>query len=264
MTASYDLASATAVVLVGGLGTRLRPAVDDRPKALAPIAGRPFLSYLLDKLASSGLRHVVLCTGHRGEQIRTAYGESYDGLRLTYSQETTQLGTGGALRLAHDRIESSSLLVLNGDSFCDADLHDLWDWHHFRPSHVSVVAASVPDTSSFGRVETDAADRIVRFAEKTSSREPGRINAGIYLMHTALVGRIPANRLVSLEQDLFPRWVDAGSMFAYPTRAPFLDIGTPERFATAHSFLRSLDRVPDRAAIDEVADALATVQGRLA
>lgn len=264
MSASYDLASATAVVLAGGLGTRLRPVVNGLPKALVPIGGRPFLSYLLSKLASAGMRNVVLCTGYRADQIRSAFGDSFDGLRLTYSEETHPLGTGGALRLARPRIDSSSLLVLNGDSYCDADLHGLWSWHHLRPAHVSLVAAPVEDASSYGRVETDASDRVVRFAEKRRESGAGLVNAGIYLMHTALLDRIPADRTVSLETELFPRWVESGSLFAHTTRAPFLDIGTPERLAAAEDFLRATQPGEPRAAIDEVADALASVQGELA
>lgn len=263
MTASYDLASTTAMILAGGLGTRLRSVISDRPKVLAPVCGRPFLSYLLDQVGAAGIRRVVLCTGHRGEQIEALYGDAYDGLKLVHSRETTPAGTGGALRIARGHVDSSSILVLNGDSYCAADLRGLWDWHHVQPAHVSVVTAEVEDASSFGRVETDSAGRVVRFAEKTPDPTPGPINAGIYLMHTALLGRIPADRAVSLETELFPRWVNAGGVFAYATRARFLDIGTPERFGTAETFLESLHGPVRRPAIEEVASALASVQGDL-
>lgn len=262
MTSSYDLASTTAVILAGGLGTRLRSVVADRPKVLASVGGRPFLSYLLDQIGATGIRHTILCTGHLGDQIRNLYGDEYDGLKLTYSHESEPAGTGGALRLAHGHIHSSSILVLNGDSYCDADLLDLWDWHHVHPAHVSVVTATVPDASSFGRIDTDLNDQITQFAEKSPEPSPGRINAGIYLMHTAMLGRIPNDRAVSLEQELFPRWVEAGGVFSYPTGAPFIDIGTPDRFERAASFVRSLrpDRLR-REAIEEIASALASVQG---
>lgn len=262
MTAAYDLASATAVVLAGGLGTRLRRIVADRPKVLASVAGRPFLSHLLDQVGASGIRRTILCTGHLGGQIRSLYGDSYDGLDLIYSHETEPAGTGGALRLALDHIDSSTILVMNGDSYCDADLFDLWDWHHVHPAHVSIVTADVPDASSFGRIEVDANDQILRFAEKTAEPTPGRINAGVYLMHTALLGRIPNDRPVSLERELFPRWIGAGGVFSYPTGAPFIDIGTPDRFARAEAFIRALHPSDQRCdAIEEVASALASVQG---
>lgn len=261
MTGSYQLSSTTAVILAGGLGTRLRSVVADRPKVLATVGGRPFLSHLLDQIGSAGIRSAVLCTGYLGEQIQELYGNSYNDIELVYSQEAEPLGTGGALRLAHSRIQSSSILVLNGDSFCDADLLDLWDWHHVHPAHVSVVTAQVPDARSFGRIDIDANDRITRFREKSSEPVPGKINAGIYLMHAAILGRIPCDRPVSLEQELFPKWVSAGGVYSYPTGAPFIDIGTPDRFALAEEFVRSLPPRHRGGAIEEIASALASVQG---
>lgn len=260
MTSAYDLASTTAVILAGGLGTRLRPVVTDRPKVLAPVGGRPFLAYLLDQVATSGIRRAVLCTGHLGEQIESAFGRTWEGVELTYSRETEPLGTGGALRLALDQIDSSSLLLMNGDSYCDADLLDLWDWHHVHPAHVTVVTTEVEDVTSFGRVDIDANDRIQCFAEKGPGG-PGRINAGLYLMHTALIHRIPADRTISIENELFPRWVDDGGVFAYPTGGRFHDIGTPERLARAETFVRALRPENERTnAIDEIASAFHSVE----
>jgi D-glycero-alpha-D-manno-heptose 1-phosphate guanylyltransferase len=108
----------TAAVLAGGLGTRLRSVVDDRPKVLAQVHARPFLMFLLDQLAAADFRSVVLCTGYLGEQIQRTFGETYKCLRILYSQEPKPLGTGGALRFALPQITSDPVLVLNGDSFC--------------------------------------------------------------------------------------------------------------------------------------------------
>src|SRR4028119_1495914 len=107
----------TAAILAGGLGTRLRAVVSDRPKVLAKVQERPFLAYLLQQLARSGIKSAVLCTGYMGEQVKIAFGDSCDSMRLLYSQETSQLDTAGALRLALPLIQSSSVLVMNGDSF---------------------------------------------------------------------------------------------------------------------------------------------------
>src|SRR5262245_14251159 len=120
------LAATTALILAGGLGTRLRSAVADRPKVLAEIWGKPFLSYLLEQVASAGMRHIVLCVGYASEQIRATFGNTFAGMELTYSQETTRLDTAGALRLALPHFRSDPVLVMNGDSFCDVDLSDLW------------------------------------------------------------------------------------------------------------------------------------------
>src|SRR5206468_3820156 len=121
------LADSSALILCGGLGVRLRSVVHDRPKVLAQVAGRPYLAYVLDKLAAAGLGHVVLCSGYRADQVRAAFGTRYRGLRLTYSEETKPLGTAGALRLALPVTHSSMLLVVNGDSFCNVDLRAFWN-----------------------------------------------------------------------------------------------------------------------------------------
>ena len=117
-----DFSDVTAVILAGGLGTRLRSVIADRPKVLAEVRGRPFLAYLLDQLIVAGSRSVVLCTGYCGEQILRTFGERYGPLRLSYSQERTPLGTAGALRAGLGQFGSDSVLALNGDSYCSLDL----------------------------------------------------------------------------------------------------------------------------------------------
>src|ERR1041384_4288401 len=124
-----DLSDITAAVLAGGFGTRLRSVVADRPKVLAEIGGRPFLSYLFEQLAANGCRSVVLCTGYLGEQVYRIYGEQYGSLGLRYSQEAQPLGTGGALRFALGQFASDPVLVLNGDSFYGTDLKAYREWH---------------------------------------------------------------------------------------------------------------------------------------
>ena len=124
-----ELSNVSVAVLAGGLGTRLRPVVADRPKVLAQIRSQPFLSYLLDQIAAAGCRSVVLCTGYLGEQIESTFGKNYGPLRLIYSREQEPLGTAGALKLAITRFESDPVLVMNGDSFCAIDIKAYWNWH---------------------------------------------------------------------------------------------------------------------------------------
>src|SRR5512140_3819954 len=112
----------TAVILAGGLGTRLRAAVSALPKVLAPVAGRPFVGHLLASLARQGIRRVVLCSGYKADILESALGTSYEGLALSYSREESPLGTAGAARLALGKVEGPRALVLNGDSFCEVDL----------------------------------------------------------------------------------------------------------------------------------------------
>jgi D-glycero-alpha-D-manno-heptose 1-phosphate guanylyltransferase len=233
------IGSATAVILAGGLGTRLRAVVADRPKALAPIAGRPFLSYLLDQLRAAGIRRVVLCIGHLGEQIRAVFGSSYRGIDLVYSQEPSPIGTGGALRHALPLLGESPLLVMNGDSYCAVDLGELWSWHHLRSAPASLVAVDVADASRFGRIEVDRADRVIGFHEKSTDAIAGRVNGGVYLVAPELIARIPAGGPVSLEREVFPGWIEEG-LYAFSANARFIDIGTPESFALAERFVRDL------------------------
>ena len=230
------LRQATALILAGGLGTRLRPVVSDQPKVLAPVAGRPFLTYLLDQLAEAGCTRVVLCTGHLGEQIRQRLGGEYRGLHLHYSRESSPLGTGGALRLAQPLITSGTVLVMNGDSYCDADLAELWARHQERHASASILVRWVADARHFGRVRLDDAGVIRSFDEKRGPDGGGWINAGVYLLGLDLIRTIPTGVALSLEREVLPVWVEAGLVHGCPGEGAFLDIGTPESYRDAQSF----------------------------
>ena len=244
------LAASTALILSGGLGTRLRSVVADRPKVLALVAGQPYLAHLLDKLVKTGLRRVVLCTGYGADQVRAEFGARYRELDLEYSEEPEPLGTGGALRLALPQVESSTLLVLNGDSYCDADLRAFWRFHHGQPDSPLSVASSdrhrgsllltnVANTRRFGSVTIEAGGRIRQFREKGEATGCGWISAGIYLLDRSLVEAIPPGRAVSLERELFPTWI-AGGLYGFATASAFIDIGTPESYAAADLFFGCL------------------------
>ncbi|MCI0455432.1 MAG: nucleotidyltransferase family protein [Gemmataceae bacterium] len=225
-----------ALILVGGLGTRLRSVLPDRPKALAPVAGRPFLSYLFDQLQAAGLRRAVLCTGYQAHQVEATFGPRYGALVLTYSREEAPLGTGGALRLALPKLDAEEALVLNGDSYVDYPLAEFHAWHREHGFAGSLLLTWTEDTARFGTVEVDAAGRIRAFREKQGLARPGWINAGIYLLARRLLEALPAGRPVSLEREAFPAWL-AGGLGGPVRRAAFLDVGTPESLAQAEAFL---------------------------
>ena len=231
----HGLRSVTAIILAGGLGTRLRSIIADRPKPLAEIRGRPFLAYLLDQLIASGVNLVVLSTGYFGEQVRAAFGDSYGSLRLLYSQEASPLGTAGALRLALSLFDSDPVLVMNGDSFFEADLTTFWEWHCARTADATLLLAEASDTKRYGRVHVDDAGLVLGFEEKNHNGGAGWINAGVYLLTRRLVETIPANRAVSLEREMFPSWIGRG-LYGYRSKGRFLDIGTPESLAVARDF----------------------------
>jgi len=221
-----------AVILVGGKGTRLQGVVTDRPKVLAAVNGRPFLAYLLDQIAAAGIMHTVLCVGYLGNQIQDVFGKMYSGMSLTYTQEKELLGTGGALRLAWAQIASETLIAMNGDSFCDVNLADLWAWHRERKAKTTLVLTSMTNTARYGRVSLSADGKISGFEEKGSTRGAGLVNAGIYMLYSEMVHAIPTGRVVSLEHEVFPSWVGQW-LYGYQSRGRFLDIGTPESYAQA-------------------------------
>jgi len=231
------LSSLTALILAGGLGTRLASVVGDRPKVMAEVLGRPFLAHQLDYLAGQGIRRAVLCTGYLEQQIREYFGDGYSGIELRYSREDRPLGTGGALALAlHQGLETSDpLLVLNGDSLFRVDLQSFWSWYQARPIRHGLLLAQVPDTSRFGGVQLGSGNLILRFEEKAQSG-PGLINAGVYLLPASLLRGIPPDRPRSLERDVFPG-LCGNDLHGFPCQGSFLDIGTPESFALAESFL---------------------------
>lgn len=228
-------------VLAGGLGTRLRPVVADRPKALASIHGFPFLAYLLDQVIAAGLRSAVLCTGYLGDRIARAFGPTYGPLQLKYSQEDKPLGTAGALRLALKDLDSDPVLVMNGDSYCGIDFKASWEWHQGQQAAASIVLARVARTDRYGLVSLDRKGRVIEFAEKKDGGE-GWINAGIYFLSQQVLRSIPEGISVSLEREIFPRWVGRG-LCGYLAPGPFIDIGTPADFAAAEDFFASVRRL---------------------
>ena len=226
----------TAAILCGGLGTRLRPAVADRPKALAPVHGRPFLTYLLDRLAAASVGEVVLLTGYRADQVYDALGPTYAGMSLIYSEEPTPLGTAGAVRWALPCLSGRTVLLLNGDSFCDIDLTGFYDFRRRHAAEASLVLARVRDAARFGRVRVGPAGRVRHFEEKGSTAGGGWINAGIYLFDRRLLEALPPGRPASLERDVLPAWAEGGRLYGFRCRGRFLDIGTPESYAEAECF----------------------------
>ncbi len=233
-----DWDGVTAVVLAGGLGTRLRPAVGDLPKPIADVGGRPFLSRIIEQLEAFGIRRIVLCTGHGAERVETEFAARRGPATITFSREDRPLGTGGALRLALPSTPGT-LLVLNGDSYTAADL-DAFLADYRRAGRIpTLLLVEVTDSSRYGRVECDPSGAIRAFAEKRPNSGPGWINAGLYLMEPQHAASIPADRPVSLERDVFPVWLETG-LRGHRTNGRFIDIGTPESYAAAADFFSAL------------------------
>jgi NDP-sugar pyrophosphorylase family protein len=235
------LAGLSVAILAGGLGTRLRSLVPDRPKVLAEVGGRPFLHWWLDALDRQGCSDIVLCAGYKADQLGDTLGHFHRRLTLWYSTEQQPLGTGGALRHALDFFQSDPILVLNGDSYCEVDLGAFLAAHQACGADASLVLNHVEDSSRFGRVEAQPDGRIEAFREKSAGAGPGWINAGIYLIRRELLAALPDSDNRSLECDLLPRWV-LGHVHGYPSTGRFIDIGTPESLAQANRFFAEVPR----------------------
>jgi NDP-sugar pyrophosphorylase family protein len=230
-----------ALILAGGLGTRLASLLPDRPKVLAPIAGRPFLDILVEDLAGRGLRRFVLLLGTRHEQViehvEARRGQWPAGVTFELSVEREPLGTGGAVKLA-ERFCDRRFFLLNGDTYFDLDVAALVAAHERARPLLTVAAAEVADAGRYGLLETSAAGCITRFREKDAAAGPGLVNAGIYLVEPALLGHIPGGRAVSLERDVFPGALAGGQAIAVsPQAGAFFDIGTPQSYQSFTDFL---------------------------
>ncbi len=222
-----------AVILAGGVGSRLRPSIGESQKVMAQVGPDPFLVKLIRQLKQYGARRIVLCTGYKSDQVREFFGDHFEGVKIIYSIEQSPLGTGGALRKALDLIRSDEFLVMNGDSFAQADLESFVLDARERRSEASILLANVPDTQRFGKVECDESDRIVRFEEKTQSNGPGFVNAGVYLLKKGIVAELPSGTNTSLERELFPRLIGRNFVGYRKADVKFIDIGLPESLEQA-------------------------------
>lgn len=226
-----------AVILAGGLGTRLQSVLPDQPKVLAPVAGEPFLRHCLRWLAGFGTRRVILCLGHRADAV-TDYvrANPWPGIEIVPAVEPQPLGTGGAVRHALPHLTSPTVLVLNGDSATKVDLCAFARFHRDNRAELSMVLTLRDAVGQSGLVETAPDGRVLRFSEKPAGR-PGRghINAGIYLLERAVIAAIPAGRDVSLEKEVFPARC-GGPFYGFTGEFPFIDIGTPAAFDGATDF----------------------------
>jgi NDP-sugar pyrophosphorylase family protein len=230
--------SLSGIVLVGGLGTRLRSAFLSGPKSMAPVANRPFLEYVLTKLRVGRITDVVLCVGYRRSQVQTHFHKGTKwGLHLRYSIEQELLGNAGAVKKAARMIDTAAPFVFNGDSFLDLDVHAMWDFHHARKALATVALVASPRAKRYGRVLTNECGEITAFRERhedSADSDNGEclINAGTYLLSQQFIDLIPDGRPVSIETEMFPKLVGSG-LYGFVTDGYFIDIGVPDDLARA-------------------------------
>ena len=226
---------AGCVVLCGGLGTRLAAAVPDLPKCVAEVAGRPFVEWVLLALRRQGVTDVLLATGHRGDQVEARLRDGgHLGMRLRYSREPEPLGTAGALRLALRHLGGDEVLAVNGDTYCDIDLRALVATHRANRARATILACPVDERSRYGAVDLVGGGRVAAFGEKQASG-PGLVSCGVYLLEREVIAQVAEGVRADLESDVLPRL--GGRLFAYVSKEPFIDIGTPESYAQAASVI---------------------------
>lgn len=228
-----------AIVLAGGFGTRLAHVVPDVCKPMAPVAGRPFLRFIMDQLAAAGFDRAVVADGYRREQIEGFFGPAYRGMAIEYSPEDTPLFTGGAVKRALGRCKSDWVFVLNGDTWLDVDFAAMEAAACDVPEGVSAVIAvkRMRDFERYGTVDVDADGALTAFHEKRPCEE-GLINAGVYLLRRDALDNMPEK--FSLESDYFERVVDDGGLRALECAGGFIDIGVPEDYELAQTMLAPL------------------------
>ena len=208
-----------AIILAGGLGTRLKEVVNDVPKVMAPVNGRPFLEYVLDYLERNIFNHVVLSVGYKYEVIKKHFGNRYKSIEIDYAIEDEPLGTGGGIKKAFGKIESEAALVFNGDTFFDVDLKSLITFRDDNNSDIVIVLRLVNDVKRFGSITNDKENIITDFSEKNIKSGKGYINGGIYF---------------------FEKYHKSNKFYAFHSSSYFRDIGIPEDYFKAQDEFKKL------------------------
>lgn len=224
------LADCDVIILCGGFGTRLQAVVQDRPKPMADIDGRPFLSLIVEHFLRHGARRFIFSTGHRGEMIEQWFRTQQTGYDKLFVKDPSPLGTGGALARAMSVVRSHSFLVVNGDSLCEIDPDRLLRFHAVKRATATMTVTYQEDRQDTGAVMLSDDDRVLSMIEKPRVHSTGYDNAGIYVFDRTIQSQFPPKIPWSLERDLLPQLVTEG-LYGFVTASPLYDIGTPERLA---------------------------------
>lgn len=225
----------SAIILAGGLGTRLRSVVSDLPKPLAPIHGRPFLEYQMDYWISQGVDSFILSLGYLHNKIIDYFGTTYRTAKLEYVIEETPLGTGGGLLLAINKAKDREFtLVINGDTFFEVDLQELTKFAKERDADWTFALFETNDFERYSGIKIDKTKKIIQIGIKSNNKDIAYANGGVYLIKTGLLfnenlrQRFQSNINISLEKEIFSYLINTNAkLFGYLSKGEFLDIGTP-------------------------------------
>jgi D-glycero-alpha-D-manno-heptose 1-phosphate guanylyltransferase len=222
-----------AIILAGGLGTRLNEVIADIPKSMAPINGRPFLEYLLDFLDRWGLRKVILSVGYKREIIQDHFGDQYKTLKIVYAIEEEELGTGGAILNALPYVEGHTTFIFNGDTYFDVNLQRLDDFRRIKEADLCLAMRFEINPSRFGILEFDNNNRITRFLEKYDGHDEGYINGGVYVVRKDYLLRFGLPEKFSFEKDFLQKYYQTEEIYGMRCFSYFRDIGIPEDYQKA-------------------------------
>ncbi|MDT4945071.1 MAG: mannose-phosphate guanylyltransferase [Pseudonocardiales bacterium] len=237
--AGDQVGDADAVILVGGLGTRLRPLTLSAPKPMLPTAGVPFLTHMVARIREAGVRHIVLGTSYRAEVFESYFGDGTDfGVEMEYVVEAEPLGTGGGIRNVADRLRGDTALIFNGDVLSGVDLRALLATHADTGADVTLYLTKVDDPRAFGCVPSDADGWVTAFLEKDPDPVTDQINAGTYVFRRSILDAIPSGRPVSVERETFPGLLARGARIAaHVDDTYWRDLGRPADFVAGSAHL---------------------------
>lgn len=230
-----------AIILAGGFGTRLKHVVSDMPKPMAEINGKPFMFFLLRKLAKINIQHIILSTGFLHEKIEAYFGHSFENMHITYSQELEPLGTGGAMRLALNNTDTDNVLVLNGDTLFDIDFEYFDFFYRKKETVLAIALRAEKDVSRYGSIKIDENKKIIDFVEKSATTGEGFINGGIYLLKKELFNHDDFPFFFSFEKEILEKQYFYKEFFGMPFDSYFIDIGIPEHYVRAQIELKKLN-----------------------
>lgn len=216
-----------AIILAGGFGTRLSMVVSDVPKPMAPINGRPFLEYLLDDLNEKGINRVILAVGYKKEIIKSHFKKKYKNIDIIYSDEDIPLGTGGAIKKALILAKDENIFIINGDTFFDVDLKEMYQFHKKNSSKLTLAIKEMEKFDRYGSLILEG-DKIIKFEEKKCV-DKGYINGGIYLIKKELLNK-EEKESFSFEKDILENKKFQIEKYGYKSEGYFIDIGIPEDY----------------------------------
>lgn len=229
-----------AIILAGGLGTRLKEVISDGPKSMAPVNGRPFLEYQLDYLERWGISKVILSVGYAKEKVIDHFGEQYKSIQLEYAIEDEPLGTGGAIINALKYVKGFATFIFNGDTYFDVNLQRLDDFRRIKETDICLAMRFEIDPSRYGMLEFDNNNRITRFYEKPDGLEEGYINGGVYVVRRDYLLRFGLPEKFSFEKDFLQKYYLTEEIYGMRCFSYFRDIGVPEDYQKANDEFKRL------------------------